>query len=75
MDARKRLVLLEVTLLVLILIACLIIQWRTNVFERDCKIQFDLNDSCPCKKPDFQRPNYVPPNFTSFFKLVEESNK
>jgi hypothetical protein len=48
---KKHLILLEITLIILLLISSSIIEYRINIFKRDCKITYNLNNSCPCKSP------------------------
>jgi hypothetical protein len=50
---KKHLIILEIALIILLLFSSSIIEYRIIVFERDCKINYDLNDSCPCKQTKF----------------------
>lgn len=51
MDKKKQLIILEIVLIVILLIFCIILEFRKSDFKRDCKETFNLNNSCPCNSP------------------------
>jgi hypothetical protein len=48
MEAKTRLILLEILLIFFLICSIWAIDSRINQFKRDCVGTFDINDSCPC---------------------------
>ncbi len=69
LDSKAILIAMEVILIIILLISSSVINFRTTEFKRDCKIQYDINASCPCKSKiklvsqPFNLQNNIP-NFT-----------
>jgi len=63
MDRKKQLILMEIVLIIILLVFCIIIEFRSFDFKRDCKETFDINGSCPCIKNKIDYP--FMPNFTN----------
>jgi hypothetical protein len=50
MASKNLLIALEVILILVLLISCYSISIKAKIFARDCRIAYNLNDSCPCKQ-------------------------
>lgn len=48
------LVVSEIILIIIVLSAGQVISHRTTNFERDCKVSYDVNASCPCVQTKYQ---------------------
>lgn len=48
MDKKTLLISLEILLIILLFISRAAIEQRTNNFERDCRITYNVSQMCPC---------------------------
>ena len=53
MKPKNILIILEIVLIVIMLVSCLVIEYRSNNFKRDCKVEY--NDNCPCTQTKFNQ--------------------
>jgi hypothetical protein len=51
MDKKKIIFLMLCVLSLILSIFYIVLEWRIDNFSRDCKVNYNLNDSCPCKEP------------------------
>jgi len=64
----KKIIYLEVILLILLVLTNLAISYRDNQFKRDCKVTYK-NDSCPCKKIEIKNTNEI--NISKDLEIID----
>lgn len=71
MDKKRRLIYLEIALIIVLLLFCIVLNGKSAELKRDCKVQYDINGSCPCINPN---PKGEIPNFGNITKYLNISN-